>query len=85
MEKVTPCGCAICVHAQTYPDPDPFDWFCDDDVKVICEAVPLGVNGEPMGGKNQITGACRPYMVVAECSYIPEWCPQHGNPTPRTL
>lgn len=83
-DKVTPCGCAICAHSTIRPDPDPDDWFCDDDVKVICSAVPVDVNGEP-ATKNTITVACRPYNIIKECSYVPEWCPQHGEITPRTL
>lgn len=83
-EKVAPFGCAICAHAKIYADPDPDDWFCDDDVKVICDAVSTNINGEPIN-KNVITCACRPYNIVTECSRIPDWCPQHGQPTPRTL
>lgn len=84
-EEKKACGCAICKHAKVYPDPDPNDWFCDDDVKVLCTKVPLDVNGEPKGGNNQITCACRPYMVTRECSYTPDWCPLDGQPEPRTL
>lgn len=29
-------NCMDCPHHQVYPDPDPDDWFCDDDEKVVC-------------------------------------------------
>ena len=83
-DNFTPCGCAICANAVVLPDPDPNDWFCDDDVKVVCDAVPVDVNGAP-ATSSVITRACRPYMTAKECSYIPDWCPQGGKPTPRSL
>lgn len=83
-QNTAPYGCAICAHAVVKPDPDPDDWFCDDDVKVICDAVPIGVDGKPVT-PNVITCACRPYRVTAECSVNPSWCPQHGEVTPRSL
>lgn len=84
-EKLTPCGCAICANAAVRPDPDPDDWFCDDDKKVICTAVPTDVKTGELATQNVITCACRPYNIVRETSYIPSWCPQHGQITPRTL
>lgn len=29
--------CTQCPHCTILPDPDPYDWFCDDDVKLFCE------------------------------------------------
>lgn len=83
-EERKPCGCAICAHALVCPDPDPDDWFCDDDVKVICTAVKKNADGD-LVSSNVITCACRPYNTVRETSYVPEWCPQNGQVTPRTL
>lgn len=57
-------NCIDCTSHQVLPDPDPSDWFCNDDVKVICK-----VNGK------QITCACRPYHIRKECD-IPDWCPK---------
>lgn len=82
-EKFTPSGCAICAHSRVMADPDPNDWFCDDDVKVLCAAAKRDPNTGEL--KNVITCACRPYMVAKECSYIPSWCPQGGQVTPRSL
>ena len=54
--------CIDCPFHEVLPDPDPNDWFCDDDVKVYCNK-----------SKRNITTACRPYNVKKE-SAIPEWC-----------
>lgn len=54
-------NCMDCPHHRVHPDPD--DWFCDDDEKVICEAA-----------NRNITVACRPYHKRRECE-VPEWCP----------
>lgn len=62
MEKI-PDNCADCPHHMVLPDPDPLDWFCDDDVKVQCEL-----------NRRMVTLACRPYRVRAECER-PTWCP----------
>lgn len=56
--------CINCPSHEVLPDPDPYDWFCDDDVKVVCKE----------NGKN-ITVACRPYRTEKECE-IPKWCPK---------
>lgn len=56
-------NCIDCGYHEIIPDPDPDDWFCDDDVKVVCRS-----------HNRNITVACRPYKVREECD-IPEWCP----------
>jgi hypothetical protein len=56
-------NCTQCKSHNVMPDPDPFDWFCDDDVKVFC-----------IEAKRYITEACRPHHIVRECN-VPEWCP----------
>lgn len=56
-------NCIDCPYHEVKSDPDYSDWFCDDDVKVICTKT----------GKN-ITVACRPYNIRKE-SEIPKWCP----------
>jgi len=57
-------NCMDCPYREVLPDPDPDDWFCDDDMKVVCKKT----------GKN-ITVACRPYNLEKECTPIPKWCP----------
>ncbi len=56
-------NCLQCPHHEILPDPDPDDWFCDDDVKVFCHKA-----------EKDITVACRPYNVEEE-SVVPDWCP----------
>lgn len=56
-------NCTECPAHKVLPDPDPNDWFNDDDVKVVCGHA-----------DRNITVACRPYRVKAECE-VPNWCP----------
>ena len=50
---------------RIYPDPDPNDWFNDDDEKALCKE-----------SKNKlIEGMLRPYEKVC----IPDWCPLKTN------
>lgn len=56
-------NCIDCQKHRVLADRDPDDWFCDDDVKVIC-----GLNGRA------VTVACRPYNTRKECK-TPTWCP----------
>lgn len=61
-------NCTKCPDHVVLSDPDPNDWFEDDDVKVICKAM-----------KNKsITVGCRPYNIKKECS-TPKWCPKIGK------
>lgn len=59
-------NCMDCPYSVVCPDPDPDDWFCDDDKKVLCMC----------DDKTRvITCACRPYNLRKECE-IPSWCPR---------
>ena len=57
-------NCIDCSHHHIQDDPDPHDWFCDDDVKVFCTKA-----------KRNITVACRPHHIRKECE-VPDWCPK---------
>ena len=75
-------NCTMCAMHKVLPDPDPDDWFCDDDVKVKCTAAKdqtpkYTALGHLKSGEPYVTVACRPYMVKKECD-IPEWCPFGG-------
>ena len=59
-------NCSECPHHEVLPDPDPDDWFNDDDVKVVCK--------KTKRKDNVITTACRPYNIKKETD-IPKWCP----------
>lgn len=60
---MTYTNCIDCPFHQVKSDPDPNDWFNDDDVKVVCSKT-----------DKTITVACRPYRIRQE-SETPEWCP----------
>lgn len=60
-------SCIECSFHRVLPDPDPDDWFCDDDVKVICSKL-----------NKSITTACRPYNTERETP-VPTWCPLLTN------
>lgn len=57
-------NCIDCYESKIKHDPDPYDSFCYDDVKVICT----------LSGGRAITVGCRPYMTRKECER-PAWCP----------
>ena len=73
-------NCMDCPNSHVIPDPDPDDWFCDDDCAVICTKT---INPNKKLGTRYIadrsdfrtiTVACRPYRKRSECK-IPDWCP----------
>ena len=37
--------CTQCPHCTILPDPEPYDWFCDDDVKLFCEKLKRTITG----------------------------------------
>lgn len=64
-------NCMDCPFHLVRRDPDPNDWFCDDDEKVVCTNTKVVNNN---GDGKVITSACRPYNKRRECE-IPNWCP----------
>jgi hypothetical protein len=76
-------NCTQCKMHEIIPDPDPNDWFCDDDVAVVCKLT----EGNPQHDPNSrymadrqnvhrcITRSCRPYNTAKE-TLIPNWCPK---------
>ena len=54
--------CVQCPHCIILPDPDPYDWFCDDDVKLFCEKL-----------KRTVAAALRPHE--GDKVDIPSDCP----------
>lgn len=77
-------NCKDCKHHAVIPDPDPHDWFCDDDVAVICTLVknPNPDRSSLYHSDSQeyscVTTSCRPYNTRKECN-IPNWCPLLGG------
>jgi hypothetical protein len=73
-------NCTECEHHKVEADPDPYDWFCDDDVYVVCALV-INENRDEKSiyhyrrdRNGSITCACRPYNISKECD-TPDWCP----------
>ena len=58
--------CVQCPHCTILPDPEPYDWFCDDDVKLFCEKL-----------KRTVAAALRPYE--SDEVDIPSDCPLESN------
>lgn len=78
--KKTYTNCIDCPNHKVIADPDPTDWFNDDDVAVVCK---LATNKErnkfPDNVAYQqkfrvISSMCRPYNIRNE-SETPSWCP----------
>ena len=58
-KKITQCR--ECPHCRIVPDPDPSDWFNDNDEKAFCREA----------GHKLIENMLRPYERII----IPDWCP----------
>jgi hypothetical protein len=73
-------SCITCGAHQVIPDPDPHDWFCDDDLAVVCTNVlnpKRDMTSDYMADTSEhrtITVSCRPYNIEKETK-IPSWCP----------
>ena len=73
-------SCIECAHHKIISDPDPHDWFCDDDKAVVCTKTindERDETSEYVSDRNEfkcVTRSCRPYNVEKE-SNIPDWCP----------
>lgn len=88
-------NCIQCPDHKVVSDPDPHDWFCDDDVAVVCQLTPCLKSGRIDSKFRTITLACRPYNTEKETTPVPEWCPKkkrrkremegpkHKKPIPR--
>lgn len=80
-ERVVVENCLDCDAHTIIKDPDPTDWFNDDDVAVVCT---LKDNDEvkkdsrymsDMCIYKSITRSCRPHKARKE-SNVPKWCPK---------
>ncbi|WP_415913388.1 hypothetical protein [Neptuniibacter sp. QD37_11] len=74
-------SCLDCPKHQVIPDPDPDDWFCDDDKAVVCK---LALNDERDTSSKwasdhsvyrSIARSARPHHLKKE-SNTPDWCPK---------
>lgn len=77
---IIPICCVDCKNHEVIPDPDPHDWFCDDDLAVVCKLTPNDNQNTESNyladkqGFKCITRSCRPYNKRKE-SNRPKWCP----------
>lgn len=79
-----PANCMDCPESSVIPDPDPDDWFCDDDCAVVCRKTPnekrntTSRHAAEQSQYRAVTVACRPYNRRREADR-PEWCPMVPN------
>ncbi len=73
--------CIECKSHEVINDPDPNDWFCDDDVAVVCTLVknpkqnPNSKYSADHSFYRCVQVGIRPYRISKE-SIIPSWCPK---------
>lgn len=79
------CMYKICTECDSHliiKDPDPYDWFCDDDVAVVCKLSPNPKKNEKSeylsdrSDFRSVASSCRPYNVKKE-AIVPSWCPKN--------
>jgi len=64
---LAPENCLDCAFHKILHDPDPDDWFCDDDMKIHCTKE-----------EKDVMVSIRPYNLRKEGS-SPKWCPLKNN------
>lgn len=72
-------NCIDCPHHSIISDSDPDDWFCDDDIAVVCTKTKKRKNNITRYAADKspyrcVTISCRPYNARKE-SETPNWCP----------
>jgi len=75
-------SCISCPYHKVIKDPDPDDWFNDDDMAVVCTKLPndeIGKYRSPAYfiGQNYkvVSSALRP-PELSNFNWIPDFCPQ---------
>ncbi|MCC6405070.1 MAG: hypothetical protein IT405_01645 [Candidatus Yanofskybacteria bacterium] len=75
-----PKNCMDCPHHEVVRDPDPDDWFCDDDKAIVCTLTP-NPKKKPQSRflserspHRAVMCAIRPYNLRKEGA-SPAWCP----------
>lgn len=80
-DRVVIDNCIDCKSHSVINDPDPDDWFCDDDVAVVCtltqnnDVTPDSKYQSDMCAFKSVTRSCRPFKIRKE-SDVPPWCPK---------
>ncbi len=81
MKTKLPLSCLKCPNHKVISDPDPNDWFCDDDVAVVCTVSPNKERNCVSKWRTDrqefaiIGASIRPYNIKKEITNIPTWCP----------
>jgi hypothetical protein len=74
-------SCLDCRDHDVIADPDPNDWFCDNDVAIICKLaknIYKDSNSKYSSDRQEfriLASSCRPYELKRS-SKIPKWCPK---------
>jgi hypothetical protein len=79
-----PRHCLDCDAHKVIMDPDPYDWFCDDDCAVVCTLAkkrgPKPKNAVYATDRQPfktIAVGMRPYQVDKKhIKGVPDWCPK---------
>ena len=72
--------CMECPNHLVVGDPDPTDWFCDDDMAVLCKLMKNDKNVQYYMASlgyfeyKPVTTSCRPHHLKRDTE-IPIWCP----------
>ena len=72
-------NCTECDYSLIINDPDPYDWFCDDDKALLCTRVGKETDKNSLHASKkypykEVTMGCRPYNLKKETE-VPNWCP----------
>lgn len=73
-------NCLECAYHQVIPDPEPDDWFCADDMAVVCTKSTNPERNVASKWKSHhspfrsVVNSCRPHHLHAE-AVRPGWCP----------
>ncbi len=80
-------SCVDCPAHQIIKDPDPTDWFNDDDVAVVCTETEHA-NRNPgsryhadRSPHRPVAVGCRPFYAEREAQ-VPKWCPRGNTRSP---
>ena len=82
MKRKKMSSCLACAFHRVISDPDPYDWFCDDDEAIVCTKTPNPDRKKNMASKyvadhsefRVVISGVRPHHLERESS-VPKWCP----------
>lgn len=78
--------CLSCPHVFVVADPDPYAWFCSDDVAVLCGLTPNADGSKPFASSRPpfpfrpVCVSCRPHRTDDDEATRPDWCPLDAKP-----